>query len=89
MNSRSYNNGKYVEIFYMVTPTKGESVTHSVIIDASTGQVSDVNRNTLVPDIHSDNKFGGVCCTKPDTCEGWITDKESCWITEEGFSWGL
>lgn len=89
--SISYNNGRYIELTYQLHSLDKKSKPLTVIIDATTGLVANVDKNTLVPDLSSINKFKPSCCPVDleIDCEGWSTESGACWETEDGNTWAV
>lgn len=90
IQSRTYNNGAILEYIYTISPEVGDTFQQHVFILVATGEILTELPLYLNEDVNSINSFQGVCCNViEETCEGWITEDESCWITASGASWAL
>lgn len=91
IQSRTYNNGRYLEYIYTLSPKSGKSSQTSVFIDVLNGKQIDPKTVTLYLDYGSENKFKGTCCeVYPDFCENaWVTESIIPWVTEDGLCWEI
>lgn len=91
VQSRTYNNGRYLEYIYTLTPKNGKAQSTSVFIDVLNGQQINPKSVALYLDYGSENKFKGTCCEiYPDICENaWVTEQINPWVTEDGSCWSI
>lgn len=89
IQSRTYNNGQYLEYIYTIVPLIGATYKQNVFIRISDGVIVNPSELSLTLDKNSENIFQGICCPSTDICDGWQTQSNECWVTSNDLSWAF